>query len=165
MLPCVFASHCLWRTTIVLLYFTNCEFTFMDMKIEQNVFVVDDDLSARGGLSRLLRTAGYNVLSFATTNAFLKKIDDHSSGCVLLDARMPGFSNVELKEMLYKYSQKLAIIFVTADDDDDTRKKAKELNAVGFFRKPVDGTALLDAIGWALKKNSPENNPGKMLKN
>lgn len=134
------------------------------MKSEQHVFVVDDDLSARNGQARLLRTAGYNVHAFATTSTFLKFIESEHRGCVLLDAGMPGFSSDELKQKLFKYSQKLAVIFVTADDDEDTRKKAKELNAVGFFRKPVDGTALLDAIEWALKPGNPENNHGKMLK-
>jgi FixJ family two-component response regulator len=133
------------------------------MKSDQHVFVVDDDLSARNGLARLIRTAGYNVHSFATTSAFLKFIESENHGCVLLDARMPGSSNDELRQKLFKYTQKLAVIFVTADDDDDTRREAKEMNAVGFFRKPVDGTALLDAIEWALKPGNPENNHGKML--
>jgi FixJ family two-component response regulator len=33
---------------------------------------------------------------------------------------------------------------------------AQELNAVGFFRKPVDGTALLDAVNWALRSSSTD---------
>jgi len=133
------------------------------MKSEQHVFVVDDDLSARNGLTRLIRTAGYNVHSFATTGSFLKFIESENHGCVLLDARMPGSSGNELKQKLFKYTQKLAVIFVTADDDDDTRRKAKEMHAVGFFRKPVDGTALLDAIEWALKSGNAEKANGKRL--
>ena len=45
----------------------------------------------------------------------------------------------------------LPIIVVTADDDPETRRKARRMKAAGFFRKPVDGTALLDAIEWALR--------------
>ena len=134
------------------------------MKSEQSVFVVDDDLSARSGLTRLLRTAGYHVNSFSNISVFLGKIDVATTGCLLLDARMPGFSIEELKEKLSGENVKLAVIFVTADDDIETRKKAKELKAVGFFRKPVDGTALLDAIEWALKSGNPEGNHNKMLK-
>jgi FixJ family two-component response regulator len=148
----------------VLLKLIICLFTFNHMKSDQHVFVVDDDLSARNGLARLIRTAGYNVHSFATTGSFLKFIESESHGCVLLDARMPGSSNDELKQKLFKYSQKLAVIFVTADDDDDTRRKAKEMNAVGFFRKPVDGPALLDAIDWALKPSNTEKANGNRLK-
>lgn len=149
---------------MVLLKLIFCPFTFNYMKSDQHVFVVDDDQSARSGLARLLRTAGYIVHSFSTTGSFLKFIESENRGCILLDARMPGFSTSELKEKLSMYSQQLAIIFVTADDDYETRKKAKELNAVGFFRKPVDGTALLDAIEWALKPGTPENNRGKLLR-
>jgi FixJ family two-component response regulator len=33
------------------------------------------------------------------------------------------------------------------------------MQAVGFFRKPVDGTALIDAVDWALRaKNNRGNN-------
>jgi hypothetical protein len=35
--------------------------------------------------------------------------------------------------------------------DEKTRKKALTFNAAGFFRKPIDGPALLDAIAWALE--------------
>jgi FixJ family two-component response regulator len=31
------------------------------------------------------------------------------------------------------------------------------MNAAGFFRKPVDGPALLDAIKWALQMDMPDN--------
>ena len=31
------------------------------------------------------------------------------------------------------------------------RQQAHEMNAVGFFRKPIDGCALIDAIDWAIQ--------------
>jgi hypothetical protein len=40
---------------------------------------------------------------------------------------------------------------VTADDGLGSRQIAEELNAVAFFRKPIDGMALLDAIAWAMR--------------
>jgi FixJ family two-component response regulator len=32
------------------------------------------------------------------------------------------------------------------------------MGAVGFFRKPVDGAALLDAIAWALRSSAAGGN-------
>jgi FixJ family two-component response regulator len=32
------------------------------------------------------------------------------------------------------------------------------MQAVGFFRKPVDGTALIDAIEWALRSKTSNGN-------
>jgi len=136
------------------------------MKIEQHVFVVDDNLSTRIGLTRLLNAAGFSVHSFASFYTFLEFIRPmeflmgEKHGCILLDASIPGFETTELKKKLSKLGkgQKLEVIFFTADDEEETRMKARELNAVGFFRKPVDGIALLDAIKWALKNDNAISN-------
>ena len=114
------------------------------------VFVVDDDPSARTGLARLLRAAGYDIRDFATADEFLEALGPEASGCLVLDARMPGLSGEELQEELKARGVDLPIIVVTADGDEETRRKALRMKAAGFFRKPVDGTALLDAVRWAL---------------
>jgi FixJ family two-component response regulator len=64
---------------------------------------------------------------------------------------MPGLSGEELQAKFQTRGVDLPIIVVTADDDAETRRKALRMKAAGFFRKPVDGTALLDAIRWALR--------------
>ena len=45
------------------------------------------------------------------------------------------------------------IIVVTGDDTTQSKELANAIGADGFFRKPVDGTALIDAIHWSLKNN------------
>ena len=124
------------------------------MPSQSCVFVVDDDLSARRGLARLLRTAGHEVRAFASAEELLNSLEPEPSGCLVLDARMPGMSGDGLHEELVARDVRLPIIVVTADDDPETRRKAQKMGAAGFFRKPVDGTALLDAIDWVLR---PEN--------
>ena len=114
------------------------------------IFLVDDDSSARKGLARLLRTAGHDVRDFASANDFLDALDFEASGCLVLDARMPGISNEELMVELKARNIHLPTIVITGDDDSETRRKAQKMKAAGFFRKPVDGPALLDAINWAL---------------
>jgi FixJ family two-component response regulator len=122
---------------------------FIFMECKQHVFVIDDDKSARTGLARLVGAAGYDVSTYASANAFLATLHPKITGCVILDSRMPLVSGEELAAKLTKYGQRLAIIFVTADDDTEVKRKAKKMGAAGFFRKPVDGTALLDAINWS----------------
>ena len=120
------------------------------------VFVLDDDLSARTGLTRLLRAAGHDVRDFASAQEFLDALGSEASGCLVLDARMPGLSGEELQAELELRGIHLPIIVVTGDDDPETKRKAEKMKAVGFFRKPVDGTALLDAINWALRSNGKD---------
>ncbi len=115
------------------------------------VFVVDDDSSARSGIARLLRTAGHDVRAFASAEEFLDDFDPETFGCLVLDARMPGMSGEELLAELKTRGVHLPIIAVSADDDPETRRAAHRMNAAAFFRKPVDGSALLDAIDWAVQ--------------
>ena len=124
------------------------------MKKAQTIFLVDDDLSVRRAVARLLRTAGHDVRDFASAQDFLEALDPDASGCLLLDARMPGMSGEELLAELNARGIHLPVIVVTADDDTETRSKAQRMKATAFFRKPVDGAALLDAIAWALRENN-----------
>ena len=124
--------------------------------MKQHVFVIDEDSSARNGLTRLIKTAGYHVSAFDSANKFLESVDENRSGCILLDISMPGMSEDELVLKLNKRKINLPIIVITADYNIDTKQKAKEMNAVGFYRKPVDGTALLDAIDWIFRECSDE---------
>jgi len=117
------------------------------------VFVVDDDSSARNGLARLLRTAGHDVRAFASAEEFLDAYGPETFGCLVLDARMPGMSGEELHAELKARGVQLPIIVFSADDDPATRRAAHRMNAAAFFRKPVDGSALLDAIEWAVRWN------------
>ena len=103
-----------------------------------------------------MRTAGYDVRDFASANEFLDALGSEASGCLVLDARMPGLSGEELQAELELRGIHLPIIVVTGDDDPETKRKAEKMKAVGFFRKPVDGTALLDAIEWALRSNGKD---------
>ena len=124
------------------------------MKDKHKVFVIDDDMSARNGLARLVRAAGYNVSTYSSANEFLAALYPNISGCVILDARMPGMSGEDLVAKLMGLGENLSVIFVTAEDDPAIKQKAKKMGAAGFFRKPVDGAALLDAIDWAVREKT-----------
>ena len=131
------------------------------MKSGKFVFVVDDDYSSRKGIAHLLRVAGYKVREFGSADEFLEKLDPDISGCLVLDARMIGMTWEKLIEELKQRKIKLPIIIVTADNTMEIRQKAIKIGAEGFFRKPVDGTALLDAISWAIKSDRNVNNINK----
>ena len=122
------------------------------------VYVVDDDPSARKGITRLVRTANYNVRDFGSARDFFDGLVPEAQGCVVLDVGMRGLSDEEEQAELKLWSARMPIIVVSAHDDPETRQKARKINAVGFFRKPVDGTALLDAIDWALRSSNSTAN-------
>jgi len=116
------------------------------------VFIVDDDASARVGLGRLIRVAGYDTRLYADTSTFLTDVRQTPQACIVMDLRMPGLAGISLQEELVSKGISTPVIIVTAEENPETRHRAKQAGAVAFFRKPVDGPALLDAIEWAVSK-------------
>ena len=114
------------------------------------VFVIDDDASARAGLGRLIRVAGYDTRLYSDASTFLAEAPPTPNACIVLDLRMPGLTGITLQEKIASRGISIPVIIVTADEDKNTRHRARQAGAVAFFRKPVDGPALLDAIEWAV---------------
>ena len=120
------------------------------MSSKGTIYLVDDDPFALKGLTRLLQAGGYEVQAYASPEELLQSSVSDTHACLVLDARMPGMSGFELHAALAERGVTIPVIFISAEDNSETRKKALEINAAGFFRKPVDGPALLDAVSWAL---------------
>ncbi len=113
------------------------------------VYLIDDDESVRRALQRLLRSAGFEVKPFSSAEAFLQSGNFDVGACMVLDIRMPGLTGFDVQEKLSSMGIRMPVITVSAFDDAETRERARTLGAVAFFRKPVDGQALIDAIHWA----------------
>ena len=64
------------------------------MSADRTVHVVDDDAAVRRSLERLLDAAGFRVVSYDSSLAFLQAARGLSGGCVLLDVRMPGMDGL-----------------------------------------------------------------------
>lgn len=119
------------------------------------VYIVDDDESVRKGLSRLIRSAGFEPRAYASSEQFLTDVGCGDKGCVLLDITMPRVSGHEVQEQLTAKHVDLPVIAVSARDDEETRHRAHELGARFFLRKPVDDQALLDAVDWVTRETEP----------
>ncbi|OPH81852.1 response regulator transcription factor [Nitrobacter vulgaris] len=79
------------------------------------IHIVDDDLSFRTSMSRLLRASGYQTALYESGNAFLKQPPADETGCILLDLQMAGIDGFGLQERLSSAGNILPIIFLTAN--------------------------------------------------
>ena len=112
------------------------------------VGVIDDDLSVRQALVRLLRTAGLDVLLFETAEDFLSDQDRGRIECLVIDVRLPGISGLELLTQIR--NEATPALLITAHDDDRVRDRALAAGAVGFFLKPFDNRRLISTVKDAL---------------
>ena len=118
---------------------------------ERLVAVIEDDESYRVAVQRLLKSAGVSVESFGSAEAFLNSGQQHETGCLISDIRMPGMSGLELQSKLTSDHCPIPTIFITAHGDEKMRLQAMRGGAVRFLVKPFDGETLLEAVRVALE--------------
>jgi len=123
------------------------------MKKESLVILVDDDPSFRRSTERLLRTAGYQIQSFASALEFLRSPRPDVPACLVSDVRMPGLNGLDLQRELARAGWQIPIIFITGHGDVPTSVRAMKAGAVDFLSKPFRERDLLDAIENALERN------------
>jgi FixJ family two-component response regulator len=122
---------------------------------KSSVFLVDDDASVRRALTRLIKSAGYNVRTFASAREFLDtKTASEEAGCLVLDVRMPGLTGLDLQRELQSMNRNLPIVFITGHGDIPMSVNAMKAGAVDFLPKPVKDTVLLRAIEQAITRAS-----------
>jgi two-component system response regulator FixJ len=98
----------------------------------------------------LLNAAGFRAVSYETPMAFLASAPGLSSGCVLLDVRMPGMDGLTLQARLAKLDNHLPVVVMTGQGDVQTAVRAMKAGAVDFIEKPYDDEVLVKAIELAL---------------
>ncbi len=118
--------------------------------MQPTIFVIDDDPSVCKGISRLVRSAGFNVETFASARDFLASGKTDGPGCIILDVRMPEMTGPELQEKLSKTEYSMPIIFLSAHGNVPITAQAMKKGAVDFLTKPVDRDDLLGAIRISL---------------
>jgi FixJ family two-component response regulator len=119
------------------------------------VSVVDDDISVRKSLERLIRSAQLETKVFASAEDFLNAVHGRKADCLILDVRLPGMSGIELHRHLLAQSFDVPVIFITAHgSDDDARLQAVSDWTVAYLIKPFNADELLDAVNVALTWNA-----------
>jgi FixJ family two-component response regulator len=110
------------------------------------ISIVDDDLSVRRALRRLIGSAGYLVETFASARDFLSSTPSGRTACLVLDIYLDGMDGFELQEQLAADRVAIPIIFMTAHDDAATRERIRRSGAAAYLGKPFDGEVLLETI-------------------
>jgi FixJ family two-component response regulator len=119
--------------------------------MDETVFIVDDDVSVREGLTELVESLGLHVRAFASAQDFLAHVAPEAAGCVVLDVYMPGLTGLDAQRQLKETSIDLPIIFLTARGDIPMTVHAMKSGAVHFLTKPVREQELIEVIRQAIE--------------
>jgi FixJ family two-component response regulator len=111
------------------------------------IAVIDDDLRVLESLVNLLSSFGYSAQSFESAEQFLKSGSLSRTGCIITDVEMRQMSGLGLLQHLKQSDCPVPVIIITGKPSARTEAFYLENGAAGFFRKPVDGDALVELIG------------------
>ena len=116
---------------------------------------MDDEESVRRAIKRLIVSAGLDVVVYGAGREFLDALSSCHPDCIILDLHMPGMSGFEIQSHLAEDGHKIPIVVITGQDTPDSKSRVLAAGAAAYFRKPVQGTLLLDAILTAIGPRDP----------
>ena len=113
------------------------------------IIAVDDEPKFCSALARLLKTHGFDVVTFTRGDDFLAACASRSPDCLLLDLHMPDPNGFEILERVA--ARHLPVLVITGHDQPGNAERVRALGGLGYFLKPVKETHLLDAIRAAIE--------------
>jgi FixJ family two-component response regulator len=119
------------------------------MAAQRTIVIVDDNPAFLKSVARLLSVHGLTVRTFSSAEALLDQNCIPAATCLLLDIHLGGISGIELHRRLAATGSTCPVIFMSAIEDDNTRKEAMAAGCIAYLRKPFTPQLLLEAIGRA----------------
>jgi len=117
------------------------------------VHIIDDDNSVRLMLDSLLRSVGFNVRTYSSTQEFLKADILNGPGCIVLDVRLPGINGLDFQEDLQGLGIHLPVVLMTGHGDIPMSVRGMKAGAVDFLPKPFRDQDMIDAVTTAINRD------------
>ncbi len=107
--------------------------------MSERVIVVDDDVINLKAAGYILSNANMRVTGLKSGQALLDYVSEKGfPDLVLLDIKMPGMDGFETLSKLRQMEggEDVPVIFLSADENEETEKKGLKLGALDFIKKP-----------------------------
>lgn len=128
----------------------------MEVKMGNNVLLVDDSSTMRKIVGRSLRQAGIefdNIYEAADGLQALEMLEKETVDLVLSDINMPNMDGISfLREKANRPNMKnIPVFMISTETGDDIIGEAKSLGAVGAIKKPFTPDMVNAVLGPFLK--------------
>ena len=128
------------------------------------ILLVDDDPANLQILHQVLGGRGYKLIIAKSGEDALKIAERMKPHLILLDIMMPGIDGYETCKRLKENPEtsNAAIIFLSAMDNPEDKKKGLEIGAIDFIQKPFQSDHVIATVQTyftALKQKGEVKNP------
>jgi FixJ family two-component response regulator len=128
----------------------------------RTIAIIDDDPRVLESLVNLLASYGFKADGYLSAEQFLGSGGLSRSSCIIADVQMRNMSGLGLLQYVKNSNSPVPVVIITGKPSKNSEAFYLERGAIGFFRKPVDGDALVDLIGLhALREHSGDHDAPK----
>ena len=122
----------------------------------QTILVVDDEQTINLFVQRVLKTAGYQVLTAEDGHEGLKVLREHPDeiAAILLDLTMPRMDGLEVMRELRHQASDIPILIMSGYSEQEVSVRCAETGASGFIQKPFSSGSLIAGIARVLSRNA-----------
>ena len=118
------------------------------------VLITDDNDLIRETLQKALVGDGYRVQLAKNGGECLEAVRSGDVDLILLDMRLPDMNGLDVLRILRESHPDIIVLMMTAYGDVESTKRALDLGAFDFIRKPVTPKALSSIIKMAMEIRS-----------
>jgi DNA-binding response OmpR family regulator len=111
-----------------------------------SILVVEDDPIIRQTVSYALKRAGFDVTSAGDGSEALSLAEKTRPDLVLLDLMLPGIDGYQIAERLRASDKEVAIVMVTALDQERDKVRGLDAGADDYITKPFSMDELLARV-------------------
>lgn len=115
------------------------------------IAVLDDEPQFCKALGRLLKTHGFEVMTFGLGEELLAACAARRPTCLLLDLHMPGLNGFQILERLGAQRLPLPVVVITGHDQPGNAERVRALGGADYLLKPLNESQLLTAVGKAIR--------------
>ena len=125
------------------------------------IVVVEDDPSIADLLDLYLRREGHRVYLAPDGETGLDLIATHHPAVVILDVGLPGIDGLEVCRRIRARDAAVAVIFLTARDDEVDRVLGLEMGADDYVTKPFSPREMVARVKARLRRNDAAAAPAE----
>ncbi len=122
----------------------------------ETILVVDDEQNIVDLATMYLEQAGFRVIAAHDGLAALEQVKAERPALVVLDLMLPKLDGWEVCRKLRSESDALAIVMLTARDDDVDKIVGLELGADDYMTKPFNPRELVARVKAILRRAEPK---------
>lgn len=125
-----------------------------DVTVTTRVGLIDDDVSVRRAIGRLLRAHGYSCATYQSAEEALAEPGFLQLSCIVVDIQLGGINGFELCDRIDAIGVRLPRVFITAHERSDLPGYSDKLGNDSLLTKPFEEKQLIESIENAISRSS-----------